>query len=84
MNQKLTDTKIMKNSYTHKKMKLQEYFGERIVQSEINGKPNVATFRTTARVVLQDYYSKQQQQQQQQQKKNTTEKIKPVQAYKQL
>ena len=62
MNQKLADTKYEAYSYSHMKMKLQEHFGERIVQTEINGKPNVVTFRTTARVVLQDYYSKQQQQ----------------------
>jgi len=57
------------------KSKLQEHFGERIVQTEINGKPNVITFRTTARKVLQDYYSKQQQE-----KDNTSEeKIKLLQ-----
>ena len=50
------------------KTRLQEHFGNRIVQTEINGKPYVITFRTTARVVLQDYYSKQQQQ-----KQNTAE-----------
>ncbi len=61
MNQKLADTNYEANSYPHMKSKLQEHFGERIVQTEINGKPNVVTFRTTARVVLQDYYSKQQQ-----------------------
>ena len=76
MNQKLANTKYEAYSYSHMKAKLQEHFGERIVQTEINGKPNVVTFRTTARVVLQDYYSNQQQQ-----KKNTTEeKIKLVQA----
>jgi len=57
------------------KTKLQVHFGERLIQTEINGKPNVVTFRTTARVMLQDYYSKQQQ------KQNTAEeKIKLVQA----
>jgi len=56
-------------SYIYMKSKLQEHFGERIVQTEINGKPNVLTFRTTARKVLQDYYSKQQQQE----KDNTSE-----------
>ncbi len=61
MNQKLADTNYEAYSYPHMKSKLQEHFGERIVQTEINGKPNVVTFRTTARVVLQDYYSKQQQ-----------------------
>ena len=43
------------------KNRLQEHFGERIVQSEINSKLNVITFKPTARKVLQDYYSKQQQ-----------------------
>ena len=75
MNQKLADTEYEAYSYPHMKMKLQELFGERIVLTEINGKPNVVTFRTTARAVLQDYYSKQQQE------SNTTdEKIKLVQA----
>ena len=60
------------------KTRLQEHFGNRIVQTEINGKPKVITFRTTARVVLQDYYSKQQQQIL---KQNTAEeKMKLVQA----
>lgn len=75
MNQKLADTEYEAYSPPHMKMKLQELFGERIVLTEINGKPNVITFRTTARTVLQDYYSKQQQE------SNTTdEKIKLVQA----
>ena len=75
MNQKLADTTYEAYTYPHMKTKLQEHFGERLIQTEINGKPNVVTFRTTARVVLQDYYSKQQQ------KQNTAEeKIKLVQA----
>ena len=75
MSQKLADTTDEAYTYPHMKTKLQEYFGERLIQTEINGKPNVVTFRTTARVVLQDYYSKQQQ------KQNTAEeKIKLVQA----
>ena len=52
MNQKLADTDYEAYGYTHMKTKLKEHFGERIVQTEINGKPNVVTFRTTARVVL--------------------------------
>ena len=60
MNQKLADTTYEAYTYPHMKTKLQEHFGERLIQTEINGKP----FRTTARVVLQDYYSKQQQQKQ--------------------
>ena len=76
MNQKLANTDYDAYGYTYMKTKLQEHFGERIVQTEINGNPNVITFRTTARVVLQDYYSKQYQE-----KENTAEeKIKLVQA----
>ena len=59
------------------KTRLQEHFGERMVQIKINGKPkfNIIIFRTTARVVFQDYYSKQQQEE----KENTAEeKIKLV------
>ena len=37
-----------------------EHFGERLIFTEINGKGNVATFRTTAKTVLQQYYDKQQ------------------------
>ena len=76
MNQKLANTDYDEYSYTYMKTRLQEHFGERIVQTEINGKPNIITFRTTATAVLQNYYSKQQQE-----KENTTEeKIKLGQA----
>jgi len=34
-----------------------EYFGNKIIQTEINGKPNVVTFRNKAREVLCDFYS---------------------------
>ena len=72
MNQKLANTNYDAYGYTHMKTRLQGYFGNRIVHTEINGKPNVITFRTE-RVVLQDYYSKQ--------KQNTAEeKMKLVQA----
>ncbi len=36
--------------------KLQEHFGDRIIQTEINGKPNVVTFRSKASALLQDFY----------------------------
>ena len=37
------------------KNKLQEHCGERIIITEIN-KPNVVTFHSTAKAVLQDFY----------------------------
>ena len=40
----------------HMKNKLQEVYGDRIIITEINGKPNVVTFRSTAKAVLQDFY----------------------------
>ena len=40
----------------HMKTKLQELYGDRIINTEINGKPNVVTFRSTAKAVLQDFY----------------------------
>ncbi len=67
MEQKLADTAHKAYGYTHMKKRLQEPFGEKIILTEINGKSNVATFRTTARAVLHEYYK------QQQQDKNTTE-----------
>ena len=43
----------------HMKTKLLEYFGDRIVITDINGKPNVVTFRTTAAAILQEFYIQQ-------------------------
>ena len=62
MEQKLAGTTHEAYGYTHMKMRLQEHFGERIVQTQINDKPNVVTFRSTAMEVLQEYYNKQQKQ----------------------
>ncbi len=74
MEQKLANTAHKAYGYTHMKKRLQEHFGEKIILTEINGKPNVATFRTTARAVLHEYYK------QQQQENTTEEKMKLVQA----
>ena len=46
-------------SYKYMEQKLQEHFGDRIIQTEINVKPNVVTFRSKASAVLQDYHSHQ-------------------------
>ena len=42
---------------TQIKFKLKEQFGDRIIHTEINGKPNVVTFRSTAKAILQDFYA---------------------------
>ena len=39
-------------SYPHMQQKLMEHFGDRIIQTEINGKPNVVTFRSKAKEFL--------------------------------
>ena len=38
------------------KHKLQEQLKDEIVITEINGKPNIVTFRTTAAKILQNFY----------------------------
>ena len=63
MNQKLANTDYDAYGYTYTKTRIEKHFGEKIVQTKINGKPNVITFRTNAgavlQAVLQEYYSKQ-------------------------
>ena len=44
-------------SYLHMKSKLHEHFGSRIMQTEINGKSNVVTFRNKAATVIQEFYN---------------------------
>ena len=46
-------------SYKYMQQKLQEHFGDRIVQTEINGKPNVVTFRSKVSALLHNFYSHQ-------------------------
>ena len=53
----LKGSQFLAYGYTHMKFKLKEHFGERIIETEINGKPNVLTFRSTAKEILQDFYA---------------------------
>ena len=43
-------------SAKYRKTKLKEYFGDRIIIAEINGKADVVTFLTTASTILQEYH----------------------------
>ena len=43
-------------SAKYMKTKLKEYFGDRIIIAEINGKADVVTFLTTASTILQEYH----------------------------
>ena len=44
-------------SYPHKQQRTKENFGNKLIQTEIHGKPNLVTFRNKAREVLCDLYS---------------------------
>ena len=46
-------------SFPHMKHKLKEHFGDRIIITDINGKPNVITFYSTASATLQQFYQQQ-------------------------
>ena len=49
-----SSTEVYSTKYMKKK--LQQRFRDKIVFTEINGKPNVVTFRTKAKHILHDYY----------------------------
>ncbi len=44
---------------THMRTKLKEYLGKEVIITNINGKPNVVTFVTTANHILQDFHCSQ-------------------------
>ncbi|CAG2240639.1 unnamed protein product [Mytilus edulis] len=46
-------------STVHMKSKIQKYFGDDVIITEINGKPNVITLRKTATSILHDFHQKQ-------------------------
>ena len=46
-------------SRLHMQSKLKEHFGDHIVIENINDKPNVVTFRSTAKAILHDFYNSQ-------------------------
>ena len=50
MEENLGESKLSAYSYPYMKQKLTEHFGDKIIETEINGKPNVITFRNKAKV----------------------------------
>ena len=54
----LVENNHPKNSLPHMKKRLKEYFGK-IIITDINGKPNVTTFYSTASAILQQFYQQQ-------------------------
>ena len=49
MNQKLADTTYEAYTYPYMKKNLQEHFGERLIQTEIDGKQNVSHFQNNSK-----------------------------------
>ena len=56
MEEYLNDTESEAYGRLHMKTKLLEYFGDKIIITDINGKANVVTFRTTATAILQEFH----------------------------
>ena len=52
MEEYLNNTDSEAYGRSHMKTKLLENFGDKIIITDINGKPNVVTFRTTATAIL--------------------------------
>ena len=59
MQDKLVENNHPKNSFPHMKKRLKEYFGNKIIITDINGKPNVIAFYSTASAILQQFYQQQ-------------------------
>lgn len=55
----LLGSEVAAYGFTHMKSKLMEHFGDNIIITELNGKPNVVTFRQTAANILHDFYKAQ-------------------------
>jgi len=56
MKEYLSDTESEAYGRLHMKTKLLEYFRDKIIITDINGKPNVVNFRTTATAILQEFH----------------------------
>ena len=59
MEEYLSDADSEAYGQQHMKTKLLEYFGDKIIITDSNGKPKVVTFRTTAATILQEFHVKQ-------------------------
>jgi hypothetical protein len=57
----------------HMKSKLQDYFGDNVIITELNGKRNVITLRKTARVILHEFHQNQSLSDPEQEKRNIIE-----------
>ena len=55
----MADSESTAYGHTHMKAKLLQHFGDQILITEINGKANVVTFRSTAETILQEFHAHQ-------------------------
>ena len=55
MENNVTGSELQAYGHTHMKSKLKEHFGNRVIQTEISGKTNVLTCRSTAKTILHDF-----------------------------
>ena len=59
MNGFFEESQSIDYGHTLMKARLKEYFGDQIIITEINGKSNVVTLRSTAKCVLQKFHDRQ-------------------------
>ena len=57
MEEYLNDSATVAYSRTHMKARLQEHLGDQIIIAEINGKPNVVTFRSSVAAIFQEFHA---------------------------
>ena len=54
MNNFMADSESTAYGHKHMKARIKEHFGDQIKITELNGRANVVTFRSTAETVLQE------------------------------
>lgn len=59
MNDFMAVSEITAYGHSHMKAKIKEHFGDQIIITELNGRANVVTFRSTAETVLQEFQARQ-------------------------
>ena len=59
MNDFMADSESTAYGHTHMKARIKEHFGDQIKITELNGRANVVTFRSTAETVLQEFHARQ-------------------------
>ena len=53
----IDDIDIQPYGFTYMKAQIQKHFGNKVIITEVNGRPNVVTFWSTATAILQEFHS---------------------------